>query len=144
MRKSRIGHALGAIAAAALMTGAAVASGRYESVSVRVADLDLSNPAGVEELSYRINGAVNRICSGASGSDRRDCEDEAWYSTEQQVARAVSNDEWMRRLADERVAQLRYCERGCPLAYAMAVNTLPPPQGEVVVWEGEEYPDGAH
>ncbi|MES2057251.1 MAG: UrcA family protein [Pseudomonadota bacterium] len=84
---------------------------RYETrqIVVAAADLDLSTSAGIAELYRRVDRAVNRIC----GSDRV-CRDEAWESTEDQAQAAIDHDKWMRRLAYERLAQLRACGRqGC-------------------------------
>ena len=99
-------------AGAVLSTGAQAQDWRdreTRSITVESAALDLSTDAGVDELSHRIGRAVNRIC----GSDR-DCRAEAWASTEEQVAWAIDRDEWTRRLAEERRAQLAACGwQGC-------------------------------
>lgn len=76
----------------------------WRQIRVDASALDLSAPAGVDTLAQRIHKAVNRIC----GSDRY-CRDEAWASTEDQVAWAIGRDEWLRRMADERIAQLYAC-----------------------------------
>lgn len=47
---------------------------------------------------------MNRICD-----DDAVCRDEAWASTEDQVAWAIDRDLWMRRMAEERIAQLDAC-----------------------------------
>jgi UrcA family protein len=81
----------------------------WRQIRVDASALDLSTPAGIDVLAARIDKAVNRIC----GSDRL-CRDEAWASTEEQVAWAIGRDEWMRRMAEERIAQVDSCgERGC-------------------------------
>ena len=76
----------------------------------------------MDELSRRIGRAVNRIC----GSDR-DCRDEAWASTEDQVGWAIDRDMWMRRMAEERVAQLEECRRHDCDAPQPAYYPAPPP-----------------
>jgi UrcA family protein len=100
----------------------------WRSIRVDASALDLSMPAGMDELSRRIGRAVNRIC----GSDR-DCRDEAWASTEDQVAWAIDRDMWMRRMAEERVAQLEECRRHDCDAPQPAYYPVPPPAGGVTV-----------
>lgn len=103
----------------------------WRSIRVDASALDLSTPAGMDALSLRIGRAVNRIC----GSDR-DCRDEAWASTEDQVAWAVDRDMWMRRVAEERVAQLDACRwRECdaPQPAYYPAPPPPPPTGGVTV-----------
>ncbi|MET0309559.1 MAG: UrcA family protein [Sphingomonas sp.] len=96
--------------------------GDTRSIAVDASALDLSTRAGMDELSHRIGRAVNRIC----GSDRV-CEDEAWASTEGQVAWVVSHAEWRRRMAEERAAELMSCGgRGCSTRPARYV--APPPR----------------
>ena len=99
------GMLITACAAGAVLTSAAQARDREtRSITVDSSALDLSTAPGLDELSHRIGRAVNRIC----GSDR-ECEDEAWSSTEGQVAWVVSHAEWRRRMADERAAELMAC-----------------------------------
>ncbi|MDV3457973.1 UrcA family protein [Sphingomonas sp. HF-S4] len=122
---------LSATAAAVLVPQAATAR-EYEVRQIRVnaSALDLSAPAGMDELARRIHRAVNRIC----GSDR-DCKDEAWASTEEQVAWAIDRDVWMRRMAEERMAQLDACG-DCDMpepAYYPAPSPMPAPAGGVTV-----------
>ena len=94
----------------------------WRSIRVDASTLDLSVPAGMDELSRRIGRAVNRIC----GSDR-DCREEAWASTEDQVGWAIDRDMWMRRMAEERIAQLEECRwQGCD-APQPAYYPAPPP-----------------
>lgn len=101
--------ALCAIAVPASAAAQSWRDGEVRSIRVDVSALDLSTPAGMEALEGRIARAVNRIC----GSDR-DCRDEAWASTEDQVAWAIDRDRWMRRMAEERMAQLEACRwRDC-------------------------------
>lgn len=103
----------------------------WRSIRVDVSALDLSTPAGMEVLEGRIARAVNRIC----GSDR-DCRDEAWESTEAQVAWAVDRDIWVRRMAEERIAQLDACRwQGCaaPQPAWYPVPAPPLPRGTVTV-----------
>ncbi|MDF7777055.1 UrcA family protein [Sphingomonas sp. AOB5] len=98
---------------------------RYETrtIAVEAADLDLSTNAGMTTLDKRIRNAVERICS----TDRA-CRDEAWASTQDQVAWAVSRDQWMRRLAEERAEQIRNCGWNCPApAQVYYPAPLPPP-----------------
>jgi UrcA family protein len=112
------------VALGALVLPLAAQADAYERQTIRVdaSALDLSEPAGMDELARRIGRAVNRIC----GSDG-DCRDEAWASTEDQVASAIDRDQWMRRLAEERIAQLEACGRdGCD-APQLAYHPLPEP-----------------
>ncbi len=125
-----------AAALAAAMFGALPAEaqhwrdGEWRQIRIDVSALDLSTPAGVDELDRRIKRAVNRIC----GSDRW-CRDEAWASTDEQVAWAIERDEWMRRMAEERIAQLDYCRhRRCgPPRPAYYPVPAPLPRGTVTV-----------
>ena len=94
----------------------------WRQIRVDASALDLSTPAGIDTLAQRIHKAVNRIC----GSDR-DCRDEAWASTEEQVAWAIGRDEWMRRMADERIAQLDACGNYDCSAAQPASYALPQP-----------------
>jgi UrcA family protein len=125
---------LSATAAAVLLVPHAATARDYEVRQIRVnaSALDLSAPAGMDELARRIHRAVNRIC----GSDR-DCKDEAWASTEEQVAWAIGRDVWMRRMAEERMAQHDACRgRDCDLpepAYYPAPPPMPAPAGGVIV-----------
>lgn len=94
----------------------------WRQIRVDASALDLSTRAGIETLAGRIHRAVNRIC----GVDR-DCRDQAWASTEEQVAWAIDRDEWMRRMAEERIAQRDACANyGCPTAHPVAYP-LPAP-----------------
>jgi len=114
-----------AVLALAVPAAAQAGEGRdYEWRSIRVdaSALDLSMPAGIDELSRRIGRAVNRIC----GSDR-DCRDDAWASTEDQVAWAIDRDRWMRRMAEDRMAQLDACHAGGCDAPEPAYYPAPPP-----------------
>lgn len=57
--------AVAAVAAAILMTGAAVSPAiaqAPESVTIGFGDLNLANPAGREALDRRIDGAARQIC----------------------------------------------------------------------------------
>lgn len=129
------GMFLAACAIGGVLTPAAHAGGwrsrEVRSITVNAAALDLSTNAGLDELSHRIGRAVNRIC----GNDR-DCQDEAWASTEGQVAWVVSHDEWMRRMADEHAAELMSCGgRRCapPPRPARYAPPCPPGMGGVSV-----------
>jgi UrcA family protein len=96
-----------------------------QPVSVRVdaSALDLSTGAGVDELERRVKRAVDRICGGD-----RDCREEAWASADDQVRYAIARDEWTRRLADERAAQLAACGGyGCPAPQPAYYAPPPPP-----------------
>lgn len=107
---------------------------RVETRTIRVpaADLDLSTLAGERELERRMRRAVDRIC----GSDRV-CREGAWASARAQIAWAIDNDRWMRRLADERLAEIRACGyAGCWQRQAGYYPPPPPPpvyQGGTVV-----------
>lgn len=96
-----------AILAAALIAPAATASDYYDrdvqTTVVSVADLDLSTGWGMDRLIKRLRGRIDDMC----GWDE-DCRDEAWLSADWQVARAVSHDQWRRRIAFEREADRRY------------------------------------
>lgn len=94
----------------------------WRSIRVDASALDLSMPAGMDELSRRIGRAVNRIC----GSDR-DCREEAWASTEDQVGWAIDRDVWMRRMAEERIAQLECRRQGCDAPQPAYYPAPPPP-----------------
>jgi UrcA family protein len=129
----RIGLALlGALAA----TPAVANDGHdrdWAQVRVDASALDLSTPAGIETLAGRIHKAVNRIC----GSDSL-CRDQAWASTEDQVAWAIDRDEWMRRMAEERLAQLDACggydcAPAQPVAYPLPAPAPQPMLGGVTV-----------
>lgn len=90
------------------------------TIAVPAADLDLSTRSGVRTLDNRMRRAVNRICGGD-----RYCREGAWASAEGQIAWAIENDRWMRRLADERLAEIRRCGyQGC---MQQAAYTPPPP-----------------
>jgi UrcA family protein len=93
------------------------------SIEVRAADLDLAVPAGMDELTRRIGRVVRRIC----GYDRA-CQDEAWASTEPQVAWAVERDGRLHELAGERAAQLEACAgiEPCPAPVAYVPPPAPP------------------
>ena len=114
------------LAATAALVGSAAHARDWDerearSIRVDASALDLSTPAGIDVLEGRIHRAVSRIC----GSDR-DCQNEAWASTEDQVAWAIGRDEWLRRMAEERIAQLDACRHGCA-PVAPAYYPAPPP-----------------
>jgi UrcA family protein len=96
-----------AILGAALLAPAAAASdydGRdVQTTLVNVADLDLTTGWGMDRLIKRLRGRIDDMC----GWDE-DCRDEAWLSADWQVARAVTRDQWRRRIAFEREADRRY------------------------------------
>jgi len=126
------------IAAALTAFPAAQAQGWNDRVETRTVgvpagDLDLSTASGVRTLERRMRRAVDRICDG----DRR-CREGAWASAEGQIAWAIDNDRWMRRLADERLAEIRACGwQGCMQRPAAYYAPPPPPapvyQGGTVV-----------
>ncbi|UZK67599.1 UrcA family protein [Sphingomonas sp. M1-B02] len=96
--------------------------GEFRSIRVDASALDLSTDAGVDELERRVGRAVSRIC----GNDRY-CREDAWASTDEQVAWAIRRDEQMRRFAEERLAQLRACgHHGCA-PQPQPANYAPPP-----------------
>ncbi len=97
-----------------------------DQVVVPSAGLDLSTPAGVDILAARLDRAVRQIC----GWDRR-CQDEAWASTEWQVARAIDKARRWRELAQERAAQLRACGGHC--TQPARWYAPPPPATTVIV-----------
>jgi len=126
------------ILAALGIAGAAQAGGwddRYETQSIVVpaSDLDLSTSAGIATLYHRVDNAVDRICG-----DDRDCREMAWESTEDQASAHIAHDKWMRRLAEERLAELRACgRRGCrpePVVYPS--GDYPPQSQRMVVAPG--------
>lgn len=100
------------------------------SIRVDASALDLSTAAGVDELERRVGRAVDRICGGD-----RACRDEAWASADDQVRYAIARDEWTRRLASERAAELAACGGECAPpepayaepAYARPAYYAPPP-----------------
>ena len=94
----------------------------WRSIRVDASALDLSTPAGVDALEDRIDRAVRRIC----GSDW-ECRDEAWASTDAQVAYAIDRDRWTRRMAAEREAQLAACGWDGCAPPAPAYYAPPPP-----------------
>ena len=85
-----------------------------QTTLVNVADLDLSTGWGMDRLIKRLRGRIDEMC----GWDE-DCRDEAWLSADWQVARAVTRDQWRRRIAFEREADRRY--------YRMRRFAPPPP-----------------
>jgi UrcA family protein len=93
----------------------------WRSIRVNASALDLSTPAGMHELERRIARAVNHICD-----DDVICRDEAWASTENQVAWAIDRDLWMRRMAEQRIAQLDACG-GRECEARLAYHPLPQP-----------------
>ncbi len=124
---------LAACAAGALLSPAARAEDwrdrEVRSIVVDSSALDLSTDAGIDELSHRIGRAVRRIC----GSDRA-CQDEAWASTEGQVAWVASHDTWRRRMADEHAAELMACGgRNCAPAPRPVHYARPPCPPSVTV-----------
>jgi len=106
------------ILGAALLAPVATASdydGRDgQTTLVNGADLDLSTGWGMDRLIKRLRGRIDDMC----GWDE-DCRDEAWLSADWQVARAVTHDQWRRRIAFEREADRRY--------YRMQRFAPPPP-----------------
>lgn len=110
------------LAALAFPIAAQASEVEWRSIRVDASALDLSEPAGVDELARRIGRAVNRICGGD-----RDCRDEAWASTEDQTALAIDRDVWMRRMAEERIAQVEACRWGGCEAPRLAYQPLPEP-----------------
>lgn len=106
------------MSAAALIAPAATASDYYDgdvqTTVVSVADLDLSSGWGMDRLIKRLRGRIDDMCGGDE-----DCRDEAWLSADWQVARAVTRDQWRRRIAFEREADRRY--------YRMRRFAPPPP-----------------
>lgn len=116
-----------AVLAAAPCSALAAWDGDYETQSIVVPadDLDLSTSAGIATLYTRVDRAVDRICG-----DDRDCREEAWASTEGRASAAIARDKWMRRLAEERKAELAACGwRGCAPqpAYALPPAYAAPP-----------------
>ncbi|AQR73992.1 UrcA family protein [Sphingomonas sp. LM7] len=128
----RILPCLAVLSTLALPAAAEARDREWRSIRVDAAALDLSTPAGMDELSRRIGRAVNRICD-----NDRPCRDEAWASTEDQVAWAIDRDVWIRRMAEERVAQLEACRwQDCDApqpAYYPAPPPPPPASGVTVV-----------
>lgn len=112
------------MSAAALIVPAATASDYYDrdvqTTVIGVADLDLSTGWGVDRLIKRLRGRIDDMC----GWDE-DCRDEAWLSADWQVARAVTRDQWRRRIAFEREADRRY--------YRMRRFAPPPPPPPAMV-----------
>jgi UrcA family protein len=104
------------ILGAVLLSPAATASdyGDVQTTVISVADLDLSTGWGMDRLIKRLRGRIDDMC----GWDE-DCRDEAWLSADWQVARAVTRDQWRRRIAFEREADRRY--------YRMQRFAPPPP-----------------
>ena len=111
------------ILGAALLAPAAAATDYgdrdVQTSLVSVADLDLSTGWGMDRLIKRLRGRIDDMC----GWDE-DCRDEAWLSADWQVARAVTRDQWRRRIAFEREADRRY--------YRMRRFAPPPPPPVVV------------
>jgi UrcA family protein len=125
----RIVFALFALAGLSLSAAASARDLEWRSIRVDASALDLSTPAGMDELSKRVGRAANRIC----GSDDY-CRDQAWASTEDQVALAIDRDLWMRRMAEERIAQVEACRwRDCD---APRLAYLPIPEPGVPVRSG--------
>lgn len=125
MTRSLILVALPAVmSAAALIAPAATASDYYDrdvqTTVIGVADLDLTTGWGMDRLIKRLRGRIDEMC----GWDE-DCRDEAWLSADWQVARAVTRDQWRRRIAFEREADRRY--------YRMQRFAPPPPPPPAMV-----------
>jgi UrcA family protein len=121
-----IRSALLVLYAIAVPVSASAQTGReaeWRSIRVDVSALDLSTRSGMTELERRIGRAVNRICD-----DDAICRDEAWASTEDQVAWAIDRDLWMRRMAEQRIAQLDACRwRDCDAPRPAYYPASPPP-----------------
>lgn len=129
--------------AASLGSGSAQAQNRYDgevlSIRVDASAFDLATPSGIDALAQRIHRAVNRIC----GSDAV-CRDEAWASTEDQVAWAIDRDQWRAEMAAQREAQLDACGwDGCatpaPVAYPVPVPQPAPGAVVVTIVRGAPY-----
>jgi UrcA family protein len=105
---------LGAIVVAPAATASDYGDRDVQTTLVNVADLDLSTGWGMDRLIKRLRGRIDDMC----GWDE-DCRDEAWLSADWQVARAVTRDQWRRRIAFEREADRRY--------YRMRRFAPPPP-----------------
>lgn len=69
---------------------------------VRAWDLDLSTGWGMDKLIKRLRSRIDAMCDWDM-----DCRNEAWLSADWQVARALSRDQWRRRIAMERAADRR-------------------------------------
>lgn len=120
-----------ATAMAAIGATPAAASGDWDrgerqQIVVPSAGLDLSSDAGIDILAARIDRAVRRICA-----HDRQCQDEAWASTQRQVARAIDRARIWRRLASERAAQLRACRDRC--VRPAAAYAPPPPATTIII-----------
>ena len=82
-----------ALAALSLAAFAAPASAEMKSVPVKLADIDLNSPSGMDELEGRIRGAVARICGRtlvrkvADGLDQKRGVEQATASAWTEVAR---------------------------------------------------------
>jgi|GEM_PF-1700832 len=114
------------IAAAALIVPAAGAADYYDrdvrTTLVNVADLDLSTGWGVDRLIKRLRGRIDDMC----GWDE-DCRDEAWLSADWQVARAVTRDQWRRRIAYEREQDRLYYRSRRSAGPPPMLREVPPP-----------------
>lgn len=95
--------AVAAVAAATLMTGAAVSPAMAqtpESVTVGFGDLNLANPAGREALDRRIDSAARQICGEYAPLELkmialgRACRAEVLADARAQLARVIVDDDF--------------------------------------------------
>ena len=64
------------------------------SERVSYADLDLATPAGVETLTYRVRGAVKRVCQPldqrSTFAEHGECRSFAWTGAQPQMSQAIA------------------------------------------------------
>ena len=86
------------MAALSLALTTTPASARTTSVTVPIADLDLSTEAGKATLQSRIEAAKARVCGTVEvrqvreGSDRQGCLEETEASVRAEIARVTAGD----------------------------------------------------
>ena len=87
-----------ALAALSLALTTTPASAQTTSVTVPIADLDLSTEAGKATLESRIEAAKVRVCGTVEvrqvreGSDRQRCLEETEASVRAEIARVIAKD----------------------------------------------------
>jgi UrcA family protein len=99
MKRTLTATAAAALAAAATLAFAApaqAAAGQEDAVTVRIADLDLADPADAAVLDRRVKAAARELCGDVPGRDLdmqkivRTCHDEVLANARQDVGAALA------------------------------------------------------